>query len=111
MKPEPITALSLILYAMYAINPSAAAGAAFGCVFHLALPSCSGYKGLAIAIASFGLGYASGISVGGDNTMLASAVVSAMGGAMLISIHAFISGGKEVPAWITAVVNLMRSKK
>ena len=75
-----------VVVVLAAMNPYAAAGAAFGCCFYLAFPSASrGLQRLLYGVFSWGIGYAAGVFFYGDGppysqkSMLVAAIVAAFG--------------------------------
>ena len=100
------------------LDPHAAAGAAFGCCFHLSIPKRSNEGRFLLPMVSLGFGYSVGISFGGDNTMIAAIVAAALGSgalsvgkSMIIALRSAILDGEDAPLWLKYIVDsVLRTK-
>jgi hypothetical protein len=103
-----------LLLILAAINPHAAAGAAFGCCFFMAYPSASkGLQRLLYAAFSWGLGYAAGVFFYGDGppysqrAMLVSAAVSALAVLIFIAWGSIIRRQGNLPPWMQTILDIV----
>ena len=97
------------IVAMFAaIDGHAALGAAFGCVFYLAMPqTVAPWRQVMFTIASYGLGYSAGVSVyGTDKQMLASSIVAALIVALLAGVMGLIQN--KTPELLELLLRLWR---
>lgn len=106
-----VAALALMLLA--AMNPYAAAGAAFGCCFYLAFPSASrGLQRLLYSVFSWGIGYAAGVFCYGDGppysqkSMLVAAVVAAVAVLVFIAWGSVIKRNGNLPPWVQSLLDV-----
>lgn len=106
------TGVGLALLA--ALNPHAAAGAAFGCCFYLAMPQAShGASRLLYAAFSWGIGYAAGVFFYGDGppfspkAMLVAAVVAAVAVLVFISWSSIIKREGNLPPWVQSLLDIV----
>lgn len=106
-----LTALALLL--LY-INPYAAIGACFGCVFFLQYPSVlSKGRRAMLAVFSWGVGYAAGMYWYGSGppwlpqAFLPALIAAALGSSMFTAISAVIDSNGDLPAWLSALLNLL----
>lgn len=97
-----------------AMNPYAAAGAAFGCCFYLAFPSTSkGLRRLLYSVFSWGIGYAAGVFFYGDGppfnqkAMLVAAAVSALAVLVFISGSTIIKRSGDLPPWAQSLLDVV----
>lgn len=104
----------VVLAVLAAMNPYAAAGAAFGCCFYLAFPSASrGLQRLLYAVFSWGVGYASGVFFYGDGppysqkSMLVSAVFSAVAVLVFVAWGSIIRRDGNLPPWFQSLLDVV----
>lgn len=93
------------------LHPGSAMGASFGCVFFVFLPDAT--KGgmvfkfvrkVALAVVSWGFGYATGIAVGGALSMLAALVGGALAAAVLGALNLMVLNDGDLPQWLTSII-------
>jgi len=104
----------LMVLVLAAINPHAAAGAAFGCCFYLAYPSASrGLRRLLYGVFSWGVGYAAGVFFYGEGppysqkSMLVAAVVAALAVLMFIAWSSIIRRDGNLPPWVQSILDIV----
>lgn len=104
----------LMVLVLAAINPHAAAGAAFGCCFFLAYPSASrGLQRLLYGVFSWGVGYASGVFFYGggppysQKSMLVAAVFAALAVLIFVAWSAIIHRGGNLPPWVQSILDIV----
>ena len=97
-----------VVAAFALIDGHAALGAGFGCMFYLAMPQAvSMARQVMLTIASYGLGYAAGVSVyGTDKQMLVSAITAALIVALLTGVVGLIQ--HKTPELIELLLRLWR---
>lgn len=102
----------LVLVVLAAMNPFAAAGAAFGCCFYMAFPSASrGLQRLLYSVFSWGLGYAAGVFFYGDGppynqkSMLIAAAVAAIAVLMFVAVGGIIRRNGNLPPWAQSLLD------
>lgn len=113
--------LGFLVVLMAAMNPYAAAGAAFGCCFYLAFPSASrGLQRLLYCVFSWGIGYAAGVFCYGEGppysqkSMLVAAVVAAVAVLVFVAWGSIIRRDGNLPPWVQSLLDLVfpfRSKR
>lgn len=94
------------------LHPWAATGAAFGCLFYLAMPNPlnMGRKFL-MTLVSWSVGYGAGVFSYGEGppwtqkAMVVSILASALAAVVLTSIHSFIQSGSALPPWLSAILD------
>ena len=103
----------LVVVVLAAMNPFAAAGAAFGCCFYLAFPSASrGLQRLLYSVFSWGIGYAAGVFFYGDGppynqkAMLVAAIVSAVAVLIFMAWGAIIRRDGNLPPWVRSLLDI-----
>lgn len=111
----------VVVLLLAAMNPFAAAGAAFGCCFYLAFPSASrGVQRLLYSVFSWGIGYAAGVFFYGEGppfnqkSMLIAAVVSAIAVLVFVAWGSIIKRDGNLPPWLQTLLDLalpFRSKQ
>lgn len=104
----------LVLVVLTAMNPFAAAGAAFGCCFYMAFPSASrGLQRLLYSVFSWGIGYAAGVFFYGDGppysqkSMLVAAVVAAVAVLVFIAWGSIIKRDGNLPPWVESLLDVV----
>lgn len=104
----------LVVAVLAAMNPFAAAGAAFGCCFYLAFPSASrGLQRLLYSVFSWGIGYAAGVFFYGDGppysqkSMLVAAVVAAVAVLVFIAWGTIIRRDGNLPPWAQSLLDIV----
>lgn len=104
----------LVVAVLAAMNPFAAAGAAFGCCFYLAFPSASrGLQRLLYSVFSWGIGYAAGVFFYGDGppysqkSMLIAAAFSAIAVLMFVAIGGIIRRNGNLPPWAQSLLDVV----
>lgn len=103
----------LMFMVLAAMNPFAAAGAAFGCCFYLAFPSASrGLQRLLYSAFSWGIGYAAGVFFYGggppynQKSMLIAAGVAAVAVLMFIAVGSIIKRNGNLPPWAQTLLEV-----
>lgn len=104
----------LVIVVLAAMNPFAAAGAAFGCCFYMAFPSASrGLQRLLYSVFSWGIGYAAGVFSYGDGppysqkSMLVAAVVAAVAVLVFIAWGSIIKRDGNLPPWVESLLDVV----
>ena len=104
----------LVVMVLAAMNPYAAAGAAFGCCFYLAFPSASrGLQRLLYSVFSWGIGYAAGVFFYGDwppysqKGMLVSAIVAAVAVLVFVAWGSIIRRDGNLPPWVQSLLDVV----
>lgn len=104
----------LVIVVLAAMNPFAAAGAAFGCCFYMAFPSASrGLQRLLYSVFSWGIGYAAGVFFYGDGppysqkSMLVAAVVAAVAVLIFIAWSSIIRRDGNLPPWVESLLDVV----
>lgn len=104
----------LAVMVLAAMNPYAAAGAAFGCCFYLAFPSASrGLQRLLYSVFSWGIGYAAGVFFYGDGPpysqkgMLVSAIVAAVAVLVFVAWGSIIRRDGNLPPWVQSLLDVV----
>ena len=102
----------LAFAALAAMNPFAAAGAAFGCCFYLAFPSASrGLQRLLYGVFSWGIGYSAGVFCYGEGppfsqkSMLVAAIVAAVAVMVFIAWGGIIRQNGSLPPWAESILD------
>lgn len=105
--------LGSLISALSIIDPASAVGAAFGCMFHLIMPSqFGGVKKVMMASFSWGIGYACGIASASDSAMLIAAISAALGSTAISALHGVIHSGGDAPLWLKYFIEtILRVKK
>ena len=105
--------LILTLFAFIGlVDPHAAMGAAFGCMFYLSVPKEENESRFLLPIVSLGIGYSAGVAIGEPHTMWSSLVFAALGSTVLTVLHAMIVSGGSLPEWLQYLINtILRVKK
>lgn len=94
------------------MNPAAAIGSSFGCMFYLSIPKTDGESRLLLPIVSWGIGYATGVAVGDPHTMWSSIVAAALGSTALTVLHSVILHDNDMPKWIKYLIDsVLRLRK
>lgn len=106
--------LGFMVMMLTAMNPFAAAGAAFGCCFYLAFPSASrGLQRLLYCVFSWGIGYAAGVFLYSEGppysqkSMLVSAVVAAVAVLVFIACGGIIRRDGNLPPWLQQILDVV----
>lgn len=105
-------AVGVAIALLAALNPHAAAGAAFGCCFYLAAPSATqGFSRFLYALFSWGIGYAAGIFFYGEGppyspkAMLVAATMSAIAVLVFVSWSGIIHREGNLPPWVESLLD------
>jgi hypothetical protein len=93
------------------LHPGSAMGASFGCVFFIFLPDATAggrvfkfVRKVALAVVSWGFGYATGIAIGGAVAMLVALLGGALAAAILGALNLMVLNDGELPHWLTSVI-------
>lgn len=96
------------------MNPYAAIGAAFGCVFFLQYPSVlTPWRRAALAVFSWAVGYGAGMYWYGSgppwlpDAFLPSLAAAALGSSIFTAFAAIIDKNGELPGWLVSLLNLL----
>lgn len=96
------------------MNPHAAVGAAFGCMFFLARPSAvRGYRRFLLALFSLGMGYAAAVFFYGGGPpydsrgMLIGGAVSALVAVVWTAFHRMAEADGPLPQWAKDILALL----
>lgn len=100
---------------LQALQPAAAMGAAFGCVFFMAFPDPKSplvfLRKLGLLAFSWGLGYAVGKDVGSFG-MAWAVVVSALAATLMGALNLMVRNDGPLPDWFKSLLNaLIRIKR
>lgn len=103
-----------VLLLLAALNPHAAAGAAFGCCFFLAYPSAStAAQRLLYGAFSWGIGYGAGVFFYGEGppysqkAMLIAATVSAVAVLIFVAWGGIIQRNGKLPRWAESILDIV----
>lgn len=103
-----------VVVVLAAMNPYAAAGAAFGCCFYQAFPSASrGLQRLLYGVFSWGIGYAAGVFFYGDGppysqkSMLVAAIVAAVAVLVFVAWGSIIRLHGNLPPWVQSLLDVV----
>lgn len=111
--PAELTVQGLLLLMIYKIDPSAAIGAAAGCLFHLCMPTNQGFwYRLKMTGFSAVVGYAAGTGLGGSYTMLVSSSIAALASSIFLVFTRVITNNEDAPVWVKYIIEtILRIKK
>lgn len=111
--PEELTAQGLLLLMLYKIDPSAAIGAAAGCLFHLCMSGNQDFfYRFKMTLFSAIVGYAAGTGFGGSYTMLVASSMAALASSMFIVFTRVISNNEDAPIWVKYLIEtILRIRK
>lgn len=111
MTSHDATVMLLVISLFAAMHPQAAVGAAFGCMFFLAVSNATGLVQKAVlTLVSWGAGYSVGLWIEGSLAMLA-AFMSACFAVVVLTSLASAFEQERLPLWLVKLIKIWRGTK